>query len=131
MLMGLAGTRMSKTQIGLGCCAPIALANPPNAVEPRALHRHEADLARGLRLADVVDTHAGAEILAALAEAITLKATHGTQVVVLVGHHRAEIQCLGHQQQVSVGLQVDGPGAGMVRQQIHDLRVPRIAHIHH
>ena len=76
----------------------MALAGPPDAMQPEALDAHEADAARLRGILDVVDAHARRAVRVA---PLRLRLM------------RDEVELLGEEQEVAEGLEVQRPGARM------------------
>ena len=106
----------------------VAPAHVPDAVRAHAVGRHEADLARLLRLRDVVDPDAGGELDPGALQPVGGRAAE----IVLLGLellHRPDARRVHRQQQIVVGLQVKRARARRAGDEVDDLRVLRVAHI--
>src|SRR5581483_382987 len=105
----------------------------PDAVHAAALDRHEADLSRRLRLADVVDRESRRPV--ARRSLLLRGADHLAELAFVIGALVGELDrgehVLGvdHQEQLVMRLQVDGPGVRWCRNIVHRARMFRIAHV--
>ena len=111
-----------------------APADIPQAMQPAALDRHEADLLRRTRGRDVVDGEPRRPgLLAGLAGMGLDVRGLGAVVVPLVGEIGLRPHVLGmdDQQQVLMGLQMQVPGVGRCGKILAGLGFPRIADIDH
>ena len=109
-----------------------APAGVPGAVDATALDRHETDLARCLRLRDVVDRQAGAPVARSLGLGRADGLAEGAAVIgALVGKFRCREHVLGvnDQQQIVVNLQMDVPGICRCRDVVHRAWTFRIANV--
>ena len=102
----------------------VAAANVPDAMQPHPLGRHKSDLARRLGTRDVEDADAG-RVLPAL-EQIGRR----SRVVGLgIDLHRPHARPVDGEQQIVMGLEMDGAGVGWAGQERDRLRVLQIAHV--
>ena len=101
-----------------------AAADVPDAVQPGALDRHEADLTGLGRLGDVEDRHAGRPVARLRRRVVVVAPGLGLVVVALVRHLRLRehVPAVHQKQQVVVHLQVQAPGVRRVLDVIHRLR---------
>ena len=97
-------------------------------MDAAALDRHETDLARRLRLRDVIDREAGAPVALSLGLRRADGLAEGAAVIgALVGEFGCREHVLGvdDQQQIVMRLQMDVPGICRCRDVVHRARVFR------
>jgi len=102
----------------------VATADVPDAMWPHPLGCHEGDLARRLGMRDVEDADAG-RILPALQEI----GWRSRVVSLRIDLHRPHARPVDGEQQVVMGLEMDGAGVGWTGQERDGLRVLQIAHV--
>ena len=113
-----------------------AAAGVPDAVNAAALDRHEADLARLRRIRDVVDGKASGPVALACRRSLgfaRLIAVRADVILALVLKFRRSehVARIDHQQEIAVGLEMDGPGVVWRRHVLDRLGCARIAHVDH
>src|SRR5262245_27078716 len=106
----------------------VASARVPEPMGPDALHRHEADLARLLGSGDVEDPETGAERARA---PLQLVGRRGAEVVLLVLEllHGPDARAVDGDEEILVGLQVNGPRVGGTGYEVDGPGMARVAHV--
>ena len=108
----------------------VSVADPPDPMQAQTLDFHEADRTRVRRIGDVVDPQPSRVVLAALAEPRAVHTGNGTAVIALLAvEHRVEVELLDGQEVVAMRLAMDRPRRRMHGQEVHGLRLARIAHV--
>lgn len=106
----------------------VAPAGVPEAVRPEAVGGHEADLGRLLGPGDVGDANTGGEAFLRLLELVGGRAAE-IRLLVLKLLHGPDARRVDRDQQILMGLQVEGARAGRTGVEIENLRVPGIADV--
>src|SRR5207248_141377 len=107
----------------------VASAGVPDAVRPETARRHEADLPRFLGFRNVVDADAAGEAARGILQFVGRRAAEVRLLVALELLHRPDARRIHREQQVLVGLQVEGARARRAGNEVDYLRLLRIAHV--
>src|SRR4029450_7841410 len=102
---------------------------PPDAVQPEAVHRQEADLPGGGRVGEVVHGHAGPVLGRRVGGQHLADGAAVVGRLVGEGLGREQVDGVDHQQQPVGQLQVEVPGAGGGRQVVDRLGVAGVADV--
>ena len=102
-------------------------------MKPRALDRHEADLARRRGLGNVEHRHSRRPVARCAGHMRAMRAGLRLVVVALVRHLglREHVAAMDEQQEIVMDLQMQAPCVGRVLDIGDGLRVARIAHVDH
>ena len=114
---------IGKMDRGIG----VTPAGVPDAVRSEAIDRHEADLGRLLRPGDIVDADAGGE--PALVLQLVRRRAAEIGLLVLEFLHGPDARRVDGQQQIVMGLQVEGARSRRTGDEVDGLRVLGIAHV--
>ena len=107
----------------------VPAARVPDAVRPDPVDRHEPDLGRLLGPRDVEDADPGGEAPGAVAELVGRRPLE-VVLEVLELLHVPDARTVDRQEQVIVGLEVDGPRVGRTGDELDRPRVRGIADVH-
>ncbi len=108
----------------------VAAADPPDAVQAEPGDGEERDLARVVRLRDVVDAQAGRKSLAAVLEGLR-KRSGEVVLLLVVFRQRPDIGAVDRQQDAVVQLDMVRAGVGRIGDKGARLGGARVAHVDH